>query len=92
MINSQLCSEIKKNLKINSHIITVDVTESTNTNLKKLAENGAEEWTVLCADKQTKGKGRTGNSFYSPENGIYPPAGSAPASPGECSAGQGACP
>lgn len=71
MINSQLCSEIKKNLKINSHIITVDVTESTNTNLKKLAENGAEEWTVLCADKQTKGKGRTGNSFYSPENGIY---------------------
>lgn len=62
---------IINNLKTKANIITVSCTDSTNTHLKALAEKGASEWTVLCANKQTKGKGRTGNSFYSPENGIY---------------------
>jgi len=64
-------SEIINNLLIDANIITVKETGSTNTDLKKLAESGASEWSVLCADKQISGRGRTGNSFYSPENGIY---------------------
>lgn len=62
---------IKNNLNIEANVICVDETESTNTDLKKLAVNGAREWTILCANKQTNGRGRTGNSFFSPENGIY---------------------
>lgn len=45
---------------------------STNTELKKLGEEGAPEGTVLVANEQTAGKGRQGRSFYSPKDtGIY---------------------
>lgn len=48
------------------------ITGSTNTDLKKLAENGALEGTVLIALEQTGGKGRLGRSFYSPKKtGLY---------------------
>lgn len=71
MLNLLSETEIKKNLIIDTRVITVKETESTNDDLKGLAANGAAEWTVLCADMQTKGRGRTGNSFFSPESGIY---------------------
>ena len=64
-------NKIKNSLLIDAKVITVDETTSTNSDLKILAENGAEEWTILCAEKQTNGRGRMGNSFYSPEGGIY---------------------
>ncbi len=45
---------------------------STNALLKKEAQNGAAEGSVLIACRQTAGKGRLGRSFYSPEEtGIY---------------------
>lgn len=45
---------------------------STNTVLKKLAENGAAEGTVLLAEEQTAGRGRMNRSFYSPaQSGLY---------------------
>ncbi len=45
---------------------------STNDELKRLAEEGAAEGTVLIADEQTAGKGRQGRSFFSPKDtGIY---------------------
>ena len=45
---------------------------STNTVLKKLAENGAAEGTVLLAEEQTAGRGRMNRSFYSPaQTGLY---------------------
>lgn len=48
------------------------VLESTNVLAKDLAENGAENGTVIIANHQTGGKGRLGRSFYSPPNsGIY---------------------
>lgn len=48
------------------------ITGSTNTDLKKSAENGAPEGTVLIALEQTGGKGRLGRSFYSPKKtGLY---------------------
>lgn len=49
-----------------------DTIDSTNTYLRKKAEEGAKEGTVIISEKQTQGKGRMGKSFYSPHNnGIY---------------------
>ena len=45
---------------------------STNTALKAMAEEGAEEGLCLVASEQTAGRGRMGRSFYSPAGtGIY---------------------
>lgn len=46
--------------------------ESTNQVLKNLANQNAKEWTVVIADKQSGGRGRWGQIFYSPgQTGIY---------------------
>lgn len=65
--------------KIKKHLIADDYTfeifetiDSTNTYLKKAAELGAKEKTVVISSHQSGGKGRMGRSFYSPDNsGIY---------------------
>lgn len=45
---------------------------STNTEAKRLAEEGAVDGTVIVADRQTAGKGRRGRSWISPEgSNIY---------------------
>ncbi|MCM1299175.1 MAG: biotin--[acetyl-CoA-carboxylase] ligase [Firmicutes bacterium] len=45
---------------------------STNTYAKKLAADGAKSGTVIIADQQTEGRGRRGNSFFSPpKTGLY---------------------
>ena len=47
-------------------------TGSTNTDAKKLAENGAPHGTVVLAGHQTAGRGRMGRQFLSPAGtGIY---------------------
>ena len=53
--------------------ITVKETvSSTNTLLKELARQGAEEKTVLIAENQTEGRGRLGRRFESPYGtGLY---------------------
>ncbi|WP_124097947.1 biotin--[acetyl-CoA-carboxylase] ligase [Ruminococcus sp. Marseille-P6503] len=49
-----------------------DSVTSTNTILKKLAQQGCREGYVLIARQQTAGKGRLGRSFYSPpDSGLY---------------------
>lgn len=46
--------------------------DSTNTQLKRLAREGAPEGTALVSGHQTGGRGRKGRSFFSPEGvGIY---------------------
>ena len=46
--------------------------DSTSTQLRRLAYEGAAEGTVLLADEQTAGRGRFGRSFHSPQRGgIY---------------------
>lgn len=46
--------------------------DSTNRYLKELAAAGAEEGTVIISNRQSKGRGRLGRSFFSPEEkGIY---------------------
>lgn len=52
-------------------LIILDTVDSTNTYLKKLAEN-APEYTVVIASNQTAGRGRLGRSFFSPDGtGVY---------------------
>ena len=49
-----------------------DSITSTNTVLKAMAENGAEEGFCLIVAEQTAGRGRLGRSFYSPpDSGLY---------------------
>lgn len=49
-----------------------DVLESTNTTLKNMAKNGAEEGKVIIAKEQTSGRGKMNRAFFSPKgSGIY---------------------
>ncbi|MBP0966928.1 MAG: biotin--[acetyl-CoA-carboxylase] ligase [Oscillospiraceae bacterium] len=49
-----------------------DTVTSTNDLLREAAEQGAPEFTVFAARRQTAGKGRQGRRFYSPpQSGLY---------------------
>ena len=55
-----------------NQILCFEIIDSTNTQAKLLAAQGAPNGTVLLADKQTAGRGRLGRSFQSPGGmGIY---------------------
>ena len=50
----------------------LDTVTSTNDLLREAAEQGAPEFTVFAARRQTAGKGRQGRRFYSPpQSGLY---------------------
>ena len=52
--------------------VILDVTSSTNTVLKEMAQKGAPEGKSVAAKSQTNGRGRMGRSFASPKGkGIY---------------------
>lgn len=50
-------------------IRVIDVVDSTNTVLETYAKQGAVEGTCVLSFCQTKGQGRSGRSFFSPEGG-----------------------
>lgn len=53
-------------------ISVLDEVDSTNNEVRKLAEDGAPEGTLVLAAKQTAGKGRRGRSWESPKGeGIW---------------------
>ena len=53
-------------------IIIMKTTDSTNTQAKKLALDKAVNGTILLAEEQTAGRGRSGKSFFSPLGaGLY---------------------
>ena len=53
-------------------VTVLDTVDSTNLYAKKLAAEGAPSGTVVLANHQSKGKGRLGRSFASPQGlGIY---------------------
>jgi BirA family biotin operon repressor/biotin-[acetyl-CoA-carboxylase] ligase len=66
--------EVKKGLK--TEIIGHDIhyfkeVDSTNNVAKYLAEDGAEEGTIVVAEIQNRGKGRRGKTWISPPGGIW---------------------
>jgi BirA family biotin operon repressor/biotin-[acetyl-CoA-carboxylase] ligase len=64
-----LPTEIKSNLKtkiFGKKILSYRTIGSTNDLGFRLAEGGADEGILIVADKQTKGRGRMGRSWYSP--------------------------
>jgi len=62
----------KKTINCSAKIIVEESSASTNTELKQMAENGAEHGTVLIANEQSGGRGRLGRSFFSPQGtGLY---------------------
>lgn len=52
--------------RLGTRIVSFRETDSTNDVAFRLAEDGAEEGTVVLADAQTKGKGRLGREWASP--------------------------
>lgn len=50
---------------IGKEIVHKEITGSTNSDIKELAMNGAEEGTVVRADMQTAGRGRRGRNWVS---------------------------
>ncbi len=55
-----------------SFIHCMDVTDSTNSEAKRLASAGAPEGSLVVASSQTQGRGRLARRFYSPEGtGLY---------------------
>ena len=52
--------------RIGNHIIRLDNIGSTNIEAFRMAEDGADEGTVIIADTQQRGKGRLGREWLSP--------------------------
>ena len=44
---------------------------STNDEARRLAQEGAQAGTVVCADEQTTGRGRQARTWYSPPGNLY---------------------
>jgi len=62
-------SEVKTGLGtdiVGLDVIFLEKTDSTNLQARVLAEQGAEQGTVVIADQQTSGKGRLGRFWVSP--------------------------
>jgi BirA family biotin operon repressor/biotin-[acetyl-CoA-carboxylase] ligase len=59
-------------MKIGTVVHSLETCSSTNDVAKKLAEEGAEEGTVVTAWEQTRGRGTKGRSWHSPRGkGLY---------------------
>ena len=56
---------------VGKKLIVLKSTDSTNNELKRLARDGEESGTVVCAYTQTAGKGRFGRQWESDKGGLY---------------------
>lgn len=71
-MKNEILSRLPASFPWRGNIHYLDITDSTNTQAKDLAVFGAPHGTVVIADCQTGGRGRTGRSFHSPAGtGIY---------------------
>ncbi len=67
-----LPEELKPRTKVmGKKIVHFNSVPSTNLEAKRLAEEGAEEGTVVVAERQESGRGRLGRGWLSPPGGIY---------------------
>ncbi len=66
-------ARIKSNMKRDIEVLYYPVTDSTNTQAKRLlAESEARAPILIAANEQSAGRGRQGKSFYSPaDTGVY---------------------
>lgn len=66
-----ITANLKSGTKI-SEVLCFDTINSTNTYAKNLALSGAKRGTLIAANHQTQGRGRSGHSFESPAGtGLY---------------------
>lgn len=65
--------EFSKNLHIEfiKKLLVFEKLDSTNGTAKDLARAGAEEGTIIIAQKQSRGRGRFDRMWQSPEGGVY---------------------
>ena len=56
---------------IGKKVIHYQTIDSTNEEARRLIGQGAGEGIVLVAEKQTKGKGKPGSAWFSPEGNLY---------------------
>ena len=54
-----------------TEIIELNEIDSTNDELRRLAEKGAKHFTVVTAKKQTRGKGRYSRMWESPDGNLF---------------------
>lgn len=61
-----------QNAQIGSRLLCLDSVDSTSTEVKRQAAQGAPEGLAVVSDRQTAGRGRAGRSFHSPAGcGLY---------------------
>ncbi|MEE9236272.1 MAG: biotin--[acetyl-CoA-carboxylase] ligase [Thermoplasmata archaeon] len=53
------------------NIVRRDVVDSTNEVAKELVAEAVAPWTVVVAEKQVEGRGRSGRAWVSPRGGLY---------------------
>lgn len=72
VLNEQELKNFRRSGWIGEKIVYYPVTDSTNTQAKRLAEEGADHGTLVVAGRQEAGRGRRGRFWESPENdGIF---------------------
>lgn len=68
--HDEICSRLHTSL-IGKEIIVLDIVDSTNEEVKRLAAKGGENGSVVTAEQQTAGKGRFGRVWSSDNGGLY---------------------
>lgn len=71
LLNEMRIREYLQTKWLAKKIIYLPVTDSTNTQAKKMGEEGAEHGTLVVTQCQTAGRGRRGRSWESPEGNVY---------------------
>lgn len=72
VLNAEELKNFRKTAWAGTQIVYYDVTDSTNIQAKRLAEEGASHGTLVVAGRQEAGRGRRGRSWESPEkDGIF---------------------
>ena len=72
VLNAQELAGFQKTTWAGKEIVYFEVTDSTNIQAKRLAEEGAAHGTLVVAGRQEAGRGRRGRSWESPEkDGIF---------------------
>lgn len=71
-MDKKILKKTLKELNTSCKVLSFEQIESTNLTAKEMARHGEEEFTLVISDSQTKGRGRLGRSFFSPDkSGIY---------------------